>query len=293
MENGLDRWIGGLRGPESSPTARVGRNRAQHFARRAFQIGIALLGLLAPTAAAFALPEWYSPFFEGEDFGVPLDTCDASRTSESGGGLDAKGTVAFAQGEVALQISVATVSDGAFPRERYVAHVERAGRALTTPADTGLDFTTLSDVQTAPVCDDLNRDGEVDFAVAVWRHGNGLGASFYDYLVALSGPTGYRLWVVPTFEPSARDFVRFADGEIRLLTTELLNTGGSQPRSYLVYDLWGFRAGRLVPANRAEARFPKWVRMTTRANHAAARELSDARKRELRRGSTEPRELGP
>lgn len=253
---------------------------------------VALLLLLAPTRAAVALPEHHSPFGKGEDFSLPLDTCRESRTSEPAGEGAPKGTVSFSSGSVALQIAIATLNDGPLP-DHYVAHVERDGRALFAPVDTGLSFVMLFDIGPAAVCHDLNGDRQIDFVVSVSHHGNGLGASLYDYLVALSDPTGYRLWAVPTFEPSARDFVRFGNGEILLLTTDFVNTGGAQPHSYLVYELWSFRAGRLAPANEAEARFPKWVRMTTRENHEPARELSDARKRELRRGAAGPRELGP
>ena len=144
----------------------------------------------------------------------------------------------------------------------------------TMPDDVGLDDA---------ICHDLNRDGATDFVVTLWGHGNGLGASLYDRLVALSAGDAYRFWVLPTMDPAAGDFVTFGQLEPIVLVTRdfvQLRDWPAEPRSYLAYDLWVFRGDGVVPANSIDSRFPKFVRFTVKPNWQPAK-LTDDDKRRL------------
>lgn len=69
---------------------------------------------------------------------------------------------------------------------------ERDG-AVSPSVKVWVQVTLPSDVESEVICDDLNRDGAADFAVLLWGHGNGLGASFYNRLIVLSSGESYRV----------------------------------------------------------------------------------------------------
>jgi hypothetical protein len=165
----------------------------------------------------------------------------------------------------------AQVFFGAVPRGQAV----NVNVGVVVPTDVRVD---------SAVCDDLNGDGASDFVVALWGHGNGLGARFYDRLIALSAGDDYRFWVLPTMDPSREDFVRFsATQPIVMVTQQWVHRSDRDgaAASYFVFDLWSFNGGEVVEASSLDRRFPKWVRYTFEPSSRPA-SLGDADKRRLR-----------
>ena len=183
------------------------------------------------------------------------------------------------------QTLVLTMSTLSHPyTERYFAQVTQGGRAITHRVQAPLVSTVVWLLPTEAICQDLNGDGITDFITDHSRHGNGLGASFYDRLVIISSSSGgYRFWVLQNMRPSPEDYVTFGQLEpIVMITTAFANSGGAIPHSYYVYDLWSFRDGEVVSANDADTRFPKWVWMTFAENHKPANSLSQDEKQRMR-----------
>jgi hypothetical protein len=221
----------------------------------------------------------YGPFAPDEDYVVTLDLCE--------GALDVQqvhpplGTVDFSHSDSQrrLRITMAGLSH----YEAQVLSLEGPHSAqvtlqvqATTPNDIGFDDA---------ICHDLNGDGLTDFVVTLWGHGNGLGAAFYNRLIALSAGSGYRFWVVPTMSPSYEDFVTFGQIEPLVMVTRAFvrnRDRQGQQRSYFVYDLWTFRGDSLVLANTIDSRFPKWVRFTSQPNWKPAISLTEDEKRRRR-----------
>ena len=221
----------------------------------------------------------YGPFAPDEDYVVELAACEAD--------LDVRqvhpplGTADFHRSDSPqrLRITMAGTS-------HYEAQVFSSEAPLGMPASVSVQATTPDDVGlNDAICQDLNRDGVTDFIVTLWGHGNGLGAAFYDRLIALSSGNGYRFWVVPTMGPSAEDFLTFGQIEPLVMVTRAFvqkRDWPEEPRSYFVYDLWAFHGDALVLANSIDSRFPKWVRYTTEPNWKPAISLSEDDKRRLR-----------
>jgi hypothetical protein len=200
-----------------------------------------------------------------------------------------EGTIDFWQdGNVTLTL---TMSDF-----HYIVQVRNNSTLLSEEVYLDVPAVIPADVADSAVCADLNRDGETDFVITLWLHGNGLGASFYKRLIVLSSLEGYRFWIMPTMTPTEDDFVSFGRLEpIVMVTTDWVNTGTSNdpPHSYLVYDLWTFRDGEIISANGVDTRFPIWVWMTITENHMPASSLTDEFKRRLRSDFIGPTEATP
>jgi hypothetical protein len=239
---------------------------------------IKLLPFLA-AALPFSAPAGpYGPFNADENYVVALNGCEAVEDVRQA--HPPFGTVEFSRAgdEAMLRLTMtgithyeAQVFSDAAPRSQTV----NVNVQVTMPGDIGADDA---------VCDDLNGDGVSDFVVELWRHGNGLAASFYDRLIALSSGENYRFWVIPTMDPSGEDFVRFSPSQPILMVTRqfVQKTGNAERASYFVYDLWSFSDGEAVAANSVDPRFPKWVRYTLYPNSRPAISLSDDDKRRLR-----------
>lgn len=238
--------------------------------------------MFVAAAFPFAAPAGrYGPFAPDEDYTLPLDACE--------GVLDMRqvhpplGTVEFSGSDGGSRLRVTMAGISHYEAQVFAGSAERSAKVsvpvqATTPNDVGIDDA---------ICDDLNRDGVTDFVVTLWGHGNGLGAAFYDRLVALSARGGYRFWVLPTMSPAAEDFVTFGNIEPVVLVTRQFvqyRDGSEGSRSYFVYDLWAFHAGELVSSNGIDKRFPKWVRYTREPNWKPAVSLTDDDKRRLRTG---------
>jgi hypothetical protein len=246
-------------------------------------------GWIVTANIASGLPSTHSPFFPEEDYTLPLNTCDpVQRVSENM--HPASGSVTFAATDGAkLTLTMSTVLEPY--TEQYFAQVTQGPREVTPRVQVPLVSTVLFLFPTEAICEDLNGDGITDFVTDHSKHGNGLGASFYDRLVVLSSSSGgYRFWILKNMNPSPEDFVGFGEIEkIVMVTTTFANSEGPVPHSYYVYDLWCFRDGEVVSANDLDNRFPKWVWMTVAENHMPASSLSLEEKRRMldRRAATE------
>jgi hypothetical protein len=246
-------------------------------------------GWIVTANIASGLPSTHSPFFPEEDYTLPLNTCDpVQRVSENM--HPASGSVTFAATDGAtLTLTMSTVPEPY--TELYFAQVTQGPREVTPRVQVPLVSTVLFLLPTEAICEDLNGDGITDFVTDHSRHGNGLGASFYDRLVVLSSSSGgYRFWIMNNMNPSPEDFVGFGQIEpIVMVTTSFANSEGAIPHSYYVYDLWSFRDGEVVSANDLDNRFPKWVWMTVAENHMPASSLSLEEKQRMldRRAATE------
>ena len=240
-------------------------------------IGATGLVAMLSSTGALAFPVRHGPFLPGEEPTAWVATCTATRDDAS------DVTFSVMAGDTSLHL---VSSEG-----QVRAQVLEGEQATSPRVDTGIELALADDVAAQAVCQDLNHDGRVDFVATVWRHGNGLGASFHDRLIALSSAAGYRFWRLQTMDPGPADFVRFAADEVLLITTQFASTGEPRPRSYLVHELWRFQGGAVVAATDARADFPKWVRYTLRENHAAAPELGPEEKRALRAQLDAPESL--
>ena len=231
-------------------------------------------GWIVAANIASGLPSTHSPFFPEEDYTLPMNTCDlVERVSENM--HPASGSVTFtATNGPTLTLTMSTVLEPY--TEQYFAQVTQGPREVTPRVQVPLVSTVLFLLPTEAICEDLNGDGITDFVTDHSKHGNGLGASFYDRLVVLSSSSGgYRFWIMNNMNPSPEDFVGFGEIEpIVMVTTTFANSEGAVPHSYYVYDLWSFRDGEVVSANDLDTRFPKWVWMTLAENHMPASSLS-------------------
>jgi hypothetical protein len=241
-------------------------------------MGSLVTGLFFGGNTVTGLPRSHSPFFLEENYILPLNICNhVARTLENV--HPALGSVTFtAPDGLTLILTMSSLRNPY--TEQYYAKVIQGGRVIAPTIQVPLVSTVVSLLPTKAICHDLNGDGTTDFLTDHSRHGNGLGARFYDRLVILSSSTGgYRFWILQTMDPSPEDYVTFGALEkLAMVTTSFANSGGAIPHSYYVYDLWSFRDGELVPANNVDPRFPKWVWMTLTENHKPANSLSQEEK---------------
>ena len=221
----------------------------------------------------------YGPFAPDEDYVVELNVCEGMQEVQQV--HPPLGTVYLSGPDGPQQLRITMAGTTHYEAQVFSADAPLGRRVkvkvqATTPNDVGIDDA---------VCDDLNGDGATDFVVTLWGHGNGLGASFYDRLVALSTSDGYRFWVVPAMSPAAEDFVTFGQIEPLVMVTRGFvqkRDGQREPASYFVYDLWAFHGGKLVLANTVDSRFPKWIRYTAKPNWKPAISLTEDEKGRLR-----------
>ena len=241
------------------------------------------------TNIANGLPGSHSPFLPDETYTIPMTSCDAVQ-SVAGKMHPAAGSVMFtAPDGLTLILTMSTLPEPY--TEGFFVQLTQGQREVMPKVQVPLVSTVLHLLPSKAICQDVNGDGITDFITDHSRHGNGLGASFYDRMVILSSSSGgYRIWMLDNMDPSREDFVSFGEIEpIVMVTTTFANSGGAVPHSYYVYDLWGFRDGELVSVNETDARFPKWVWMTVTENHMPASSLSTEEKHKMleRRTATE------
>ena len=146
------------------------------------------IGWIVTANVASGLPSTHSPFFPEEDYTLPLNTCaPVQRVSENI--HPASGSVMFtATNGPTLTLTMSTVLEPY--TEQYFAQVTQGPREVTPKVLVPLVSTVLFLLPTEAICEDLNGDGITDFVTDHSRHGNGLGASFYDRLVVLSSSSG-------------------------------------------------------------------------------------------------------
>ena len=241
---------------------------------------ILLAGSLVLGSVAAALPSSHSPFLPDEIAVRSLAVCEPT-SREIAEMHPAQGAVSFASSNGStLRLAMSSSADPY--TERYEAQVTGPGQAPSPVVQVPFVATVAFLLPTAAICDDLNDDGVTDFITDHSRHGNGFGASFFDRLVVLSSPNGYRFWHLETLDPSTEDYLTLgANEDLVMVTTSFANSGGAKPHSYYVYDLWRFAGGNVVPANQRDPGFPKWVLMTLADNHAAATALTEDEKRQM------------
>jgi len=189
-------------------------------------IAILTCGWIVTASIASGMPNTHSPFFPEEDYTRAMKTCDpVQRVSESM--HPAAGSVTFtATNGTTLTLTMSTVLEPY--TEQYFVQVTQDSREVTPRVQVPLVSTVLFLLPTEAICEDLNGDGITDFVTDHSKHGNGLGASFYDRLVVLSSSSGgYRLWIMKNMNPSPEDFLGFGEIEpIVMITTTFANSGG-------------------------------------------------------------------
>ena len=244
-------------------------------------VGALTCGALLGGNAINGLPSTHSPFFPEEDYVLPLNRCEpVMRELENM--HPAKGSVSFtAPDGRTLKLTMDALTDPY--SETYYAEITHGGDVIASAVQMPLVSTVVGLLPTQAICQDLNGDGVTDFITDHSKHGNGLGASFFDRLVILSSSAGgYRHWILQTMDPSAADYVTFGQLEPAVMvTTSYARSEEATPHSYYVYDLWGFRDGEIVLANNIDPRFPKWVWMTFAENHKPATSLSEESRRRM------------
>jgi hypothetical protein len=232
------------------------------------------------TLPAVARGGAYGPFDTSENRAVTLEHCrSASDIRQDHPPL---GDVDFSRAgsDARLRVTMAGI-------EHYEAQVFSAAAPVSARVNVNVQAMMPFDVTVdQALCDDLNRDGVMDFVVPLWNHGNGFGAGYYDWLIALSADATYRFW---TINARGALFARLSpDGPIGLATEQFAQKkkDDGEQASYFVWDLWSFSGGNVVNANAMDRRFPKWIRFTLKPNDLPAKSLTDDDKKALYRGVT-------
>ena len=202
-------------------------------------------GWIVTANIASGLPTNHSPFFPEERYALSMNTCDPVQgVLENMHPASASVTFTATNGPM-LTLTMFTMFTMFDPyNEQYFAQVTQGPRQVTPRVQVPLVSTVAFLLPTEAICHDLNGDGITDFVTDHSKHGNGLGASFYDRLVILSSSSGgYRFWIMKNMNPSAEDFVGFGEIDpIVMVTTTFAKSEGAAPHSYYVYDLWSWRS---------------------------------------------------
>jgi hypothetical protein len=256
--------------------------------------------LLTAAAPVGAQQQGHGPFGATEHYSVALRVCQGNLDVRGGPRFPQEpgdhfppldGRMEYSRPGLDAHLRV-RIDDEAYVAQVFVKDEPRSGSvplSIISPIDLG----------EAAICDDLNRDGVVDFVATLWHHGNGLGASFYQRVVLLSDGPSYRAWTLETMYPAQEDFVTFGRIEpIVMVTCDIVHTHGPEryfghppEHSYLVYDLWAFHGNRVVSANSIDTRFPAWVWFTYKPNHLPATSVNAATKQQFRPTLQTPIEL--
>jgi hypothetical protein len=233
---------------------------------------------LAATSA-LGYPPDYGPFAPGEKpppfslLSCPLLAADGPDV------VVGRHAMTYGDGATAGPRLRATAAD--FFSGIEVEVLDAQGRSLAGP-DYVSDFPPHSRPDAA-FCADINGDGLLDFVLPLASRGNSLGALFHDLVIVLSsGPSHYRIWVVPTAAPGAEDFLRLPADISCVIVKSSFRSDDQKPESkrhsYWIYNLVAVRNDELVVANRLDRRFPKWVWYTDQPNHKPTASLSAADK---------------
>jgi hypothetical protein len=272
-------------------------SRASVSARLASSVTLLLLAAAAPVGSQ---SQAYGPFGPTEHYSVGLDTCKGDLDVRGGPRFPQEpgdhvppleGRMEYSRPGVDVHLRV-TIDDEAYVAQLFV---KDEPRSQSTP----LSIISPIDLGEAAICDDLNRDGVVDFVATLWHHGNGLGASFYQRFVLLSDGPSYRAWTLETMWPAQEDFVTFGRIEpIVMVTREIVQTHGPEryfghppEHSYIVHDLWAFHGSRVVSVNSIDTRFPVWIWFTYKPNRLPATSVDAAARQRFRPTPQTPVEL--
>jgi len=235
----------------------------------------ALCALLATAARAF--PTDYGPFAAGQSPPrFPVQRCAQLARDGPPGYFRPRAIIYGSDRRTDPRLRAIAVDTDRETGTR-IEIVDADGRALAGPSLASLPPDGRPE---SVFCADLNGDARLDFVLPLWGHGNGLGALFYELVVALSSGSTYRLWLVSTAQPGPEDLLRL-DGNagVVIVKSSFRNNQAPDERhrhSYWIYNLIAVRDDELVLANELDARFPKWVWYTIRPNHSPATSLSPA-----------------
>ena len=220
---------------------------------------LAAVGLaISIAASAGAATSPWGPFRPDEQRSRSLESCEFSATIEQE--FPPRGVVDYRRQRIHLLLSLYTSG--------FEAKVLDRTKEIGSPVIVPHEVVGASDVRgDGSICDDLNGDGQQDFVIQIWGHGNSAGASEFTRLIALSSPSGYRYWLVHTSSPSRSDFVTYYDkARVVMVTTDGVDRGPEE--DYFLYNLWTFKGQELVSANELDPRFPCFVLFTLgKPNH--------------------------
>jgi hypothetical protein len=234
------------------------QGRSRLLDLRALRAMLAVLAIFVAASAGAATNPW-GPFRQDEQRDLSLEPCKFSAMIEQE--FPPRGTVDYRRRRVHLVLSLYTLGFEA----KVLDGTKEIGSAVIVPHE----VVGASDVRgDGSICDDLNGDGQQDFVIEIWDHGNSGGASDFTRLIALSSPSGYRYWLLDTSGPSRSDFVTYYEkARVVMLTTNDDLRRGPEER-YSLYNLWTFKGQEIVSANALDPRFPCFILFTLgKPNH--------------------------
>jgi len=232
--------------------------RSQLIDERRLGSAAAMLAILVAASAGATTNPW-GPFRPDEKRSLSLESCEFSATIEQE--FPPRGVVDYRRQRIHLVLSLYTSGFEA----KVLDDTRDIGSAVIVPHE----VVGASDVRPeGSICDDLNGDGQQDFVIQIWGHGNSAGASEFTRLIALSSPSGYRYWLSHTSNPSPDDFVTYYE-KARVVMVTTGDGDHRQPEEdYSEYNLWAFKGQEIVSANDLDPRFPCFVLLTLgKPNH--------------------------
>ena len=137
---------------------------------------------------------------------------------------------------------------------------------------------------------DLNRDGIPDFMVQIWSGGCGLAAEGSTTTFLLSEKGRFKSTNFYGYDIGPEDIIKLkSDGPWYYIHNDLLWNGDEKTRdgrdhSFWVYQLYRFSGGKMIEASRDDARFPKWIWYTYKANHKETDQLTAEQKKRIMEG---------
>jgi len=236
------------------------------LSRLALLLGMSVL----PNASCWAFDSAYSPFSGAS----PLPQCSVEalqKDEQESSGFD---RIIYATKKLKVEIlsdeegrMQARLLDKAQNRE-LIAPVELEGAMV--------GFSGVSIVNITP-------DGKPDFVINNMSGGVGLAGGYASLTLLVSTPQGYRPFVVATYDPSLKDWLRLGKTCALVQTTPIWaeRTRDGRPHTFWVYNLLQFDQGRARYANSTLPEFPKWILYSFKPNHQATRLLSPQEKRQL------------
>jgi hypothetical protein len=171
-------------------------------------------------------------------------------------------------------------------------YIDQTGTAVTVfdrdgQSVTGPHFVSPFGFLQAAYEGHLNSDSTIDYVIIFKSSKVGLASFQSNVVFVLSSGTSYKLTTVETWYPEKADFLDIrGDGHCQFLQTVFVDgypARGNDGRShnYWVYNLLEIDGETVKPANALLPGFPKWIWYSSRPNHSATRDVSEAQKRTL------------
>lgn len=235
----------------------------------------------------FGYPPSYGPFADGKSpQKVALKQWVMTKQEDLQGQEASPSIVCFVESEG---------SAGPMVRLRRIEHpngdkweikvIDRNGTPISDPA--------TNDMPTCYIrvfAVDLNQDGVPDFMVNIWSDGCGLAATGSTHTFLLSEKGRFKATSFYSHDFGAEDIIRLKpDGPWYYIQNDLLGNGDEKTRdgrdhSFWVYQLYRFSGGKMVESNKDDARFPKWIWYTYKANHKETDQLTAEQKKRIMEG---------